>query len=209
MQKNYQNDDEEVTDRVQTTLADGSATRAASFPASILPLPHVAEHGHSAVSSIVNSEMDERKIPGVDSTNSSDEIQESHDASHSSVPELIETSQDLISGLGNTPPTNVLSAESLVSDVTGTQSTGVINPDTCQATSTSSIATPFQYVLPKMIIMDANLTDESKDQLQKEAFIRVLDAYKQAAASGDSITRLSLLAHLGMEVYPSSCLKAE
>ncbi|XP_074592779.1 uncharacterized protein LOC141848631 isoform X2 [Curcuma longa] len=176
LQKNDQ-DDDEVTDRAQTTLADGSATRVASFPASVLPLPHGAEHGHSAVSSIVNSEMDERKIPGVDSTNSSDEIQESHDASHSSIPELIETSQDLI---------------------TGTQSTGVINPDTCQATSTS-IATPFQYVLPKMIIMDANLTEESKDQLQKEAFIRVLDVYKQAAGSGDSITRLSLLAHLGME----------
>ncbi|KAG6527451.1 hypothetical protein ZIOFF_009553 [Zingiber officinale] len=199
LQKNHQNDDEEMTDRTQTTLVDGSATIAPSFPASVLPLPHVAEHGHSAVSSIVNSEMDERKIPGVDSTNSSDEIQESHDASHSSIPELIETSQDLITGLGNTLPSNVLSAESLVSDVTGAQSTGVINPDTCQATSTSSIATSFQYVLPKMIIMDANLTDESKDQLQKEAFIRVLDAYKQAAGSGDSITRRSLLAHLGME----------
>ncbi|KAG6523623.1 hypothetical protein ZIOFF_013488 [Zingiber officinale] len=199
LQKNHQNDDEEMTDRTQTTLADGSATIAPSFPASVLPLPHVAEHGHSAVSSIVNSEMDERKIPGVDSTNSSDEIQESHDASHSSIPELIETSQDLITGLGNTLPSNILSAESLVSDVTGAQSTGVINPDTCQATSTSSIATSFQYVLPKMIIMDANLTDESKDQLQKEAFIRVLDAYKQAAGSGDSITRRSLLAHLGME----------
>lgn len=205
LQKNHQSDEEKLTvtletTLVSTTLAKDSATKSASLPASVSTLPFVVDNDSSVVSLSVNLGTDDRKVPGVDSTSSLDEIQESHDASHSSILELNETSQEHVTGLGNLMPSNVSSTEPVPTDVTEAQSNQVVNFHSCQATSTVSLATSFQHVLPKMTVIDANLTDEAKDQLEKEAFIRVIDAYKQVAISGGLDSRFSLLGHLGIEV---------
>ncbi|GMP85857.1 hypothetical protein CsSME_00038859 [Camellia sinensis var. sinensis] len=44
-----------------------------------------------------------------------------------------------------------------------------------------------------------NLADEEKDQLQKLAFTRIVEAYKQIADAGGSHVHFSLLAYLGVE----------
>ncbi|WOL01913.1 hypothetical protein Cni_G10632 [Canna indica] len=201
--KSSQSNKNKITDAVETTLApstlaDNSATSSASLPA-VSPFLQVTENGSMGVPLNVNLVQDEGKIPGVDPTNSFDDLRESHDASHSSIPELNETSQDHATSLGDITPSNILSTGSIATDATEAQSTGVANFDTCQATSTSSHVTSFPYVLPKMTVLDANLTDEEKDQLQKDAFIRILDAYKQVAISGGLDTHFSVLAHLGIE----------
>lgn len=193
-------------DTVETTLlsssgGDGGAMMPVTLPASVSPFPVVTENGSSAVSLSLNSATEERVIPGVDSTSSIDEIQESLDASHSSNPEVNDSSQDHATSLGSLVPSNVLSTCSMATDVSETQSTGVGIFDTSQASSAASLVTSCQYVLPKMMILDVNLTDEAKDQLQKVAFVRILDAYKQVAISGGLDARCSLLAHLGIEVY--------
>ncbi|RRT48002.1 hypothetical protein B296_00052218 [Ensete ventricosum] len=206
LQKSHQISEEKVMDTVETTLlsssvGDGSAMMPAILPASVSPFPVVTQNGSSAVSLSLNSATEERVIPGVDSTSSTDEIQESHDASHSSNPEVNDSSQDHATSLGSLVPSNVLSTCSMGTDVLETQSTGVGIFDTSQASSTASLVTSCQYVLPKMMILDVNLTDEAKDQLQKVAFVRILDAYKQVAISGGLDARCSLLVHLGIEVY--------
>ncbi|RZS21206.1 hypothetical protein BHM03_00053818 [Ensete ventricosum] len=206
LQESHQISEEKVMDTVETTLlsssvGDGSAMMPAILPASVSPFPVVTQNGSSAVSLSLNSATEERVIPGVDSTSSTDEIQESHDASHSSNPEVNDSSQDHATSLGSLVPSNVLSTCSMATDVLETQSTGVGIFDTSQASSTASLVTSCQYVLPKMMILDVNLTDEAKDQLQKVAFVRILDAYKQVAISGGLDARCSLLVHLGIEVY--------
>ncbi|KAJ8476753.1 hypothetical protein OPV22_020480 [Ensete ventricosum] len=202
--ESHQISEEKVMDTVETTLlsssvGDGSAMMPAILPASVSPFPVVTQNGSSAVSLSLNSATEERVIPGVDSTSSTDEIQESHDASHSSNPEVNDSSQDHATSLGSLVPSNVLSTCSMATDVLETQSTGVGIFDTSQASSTASLVTSCQYVLPKMMILDVNLTDEAKDQLQKVAFVRILDAYKQVAISGGLDARCSLLVHLGIE----------
>ncbi|CAL9191172.1 uncharacterized protein LOC135583873 [Musa acuminata AAA Group] len=202
--KSHQSSEEKVMDTVETTLlsssgSDGGAMMPVTLPASVSPFPVVTENGSSAVSLSLNSATEERVIPGVDSTSSIDEIQESLDASHSSNPEVNDSSQDHATSLGSLVPSNVLSTCSMATDVSETQSTGVGIFDTSQASSAASLVTSCQYVLPKMMILDVNLTDEAKDQLQKVAFVRILDAYKQVAISGGLDARCSLLAHLGIE----------
>ncbi|XP_065010701.1 uncharacterized protein LOC135640318 isoform X2 [Musa acuminata AAA Group] len=204
LQKSHQSSEEKVMDTVETTLlsssgGDGGAMMPVTLPASVSPFPVVTENGSSAVSLSLNSATEERVIPGVDSTSSIDEIQESHDASHCSNPEVNDSSQDHATSLGSLVPSNILSTCSMATDVSETQSTGVGIFDTSQASSAASLVTSCQCVLPKMMILDVNLTDEAKDQLQKVAFVRILDAYKQVAISGGLDARCSLLAHLGIE----------
>ncbi|KAK1437129.1 hypothetical protein QVD17_02914 [Tagetes erecta] len=67
----------------------------------------------------------------------------------------------------------------------------------------SSTATSLQLtskiVLPKISAPVVNLTDEQKDDIQKLAFIRIIEAYKHIAVAGGSQLRFSLLSYLGVE----------
>ncbi|GAB4857346.1 hypothetical protein Ancab_015254 [Ancistrocladus abbreviatus] len=56
-----------------------------------------------------------------------------------------------------------------------------------------------QFVLPKISAPVVDLSDEQKDLLQKFAFMRIIESYKQVAVAGGSQLRFSLLAYLGVE----------
>ncbi|KAM7271711.1 hypothetical protein ACFE04_030925 [Oxalis oulophora] len=64
----------------------------------------------------------------------------------------------------------------------------------------STAGFPGPVVLPKMLAPVINLADEEKDDLQKMAFTRIIEAYKQIDASGGSEVRFSLLASLGVDL---------
>ncbi|XP_047333774.1 uncharacterized protein LOC124937540 isoform X2 [Impatiens glandulifera] len=79
-------------------------------------------------------------------------------------------------------------SEELTNDVNG------INGSTA-----SSVSLPVQFVLPKMSAPVISITDEERDHLQKLAFMRIIEAYKQISFAGGSEARFSLLVYLGVE----------
>ncbi|XP_026660999.2 symplekin isoform X2 [Phoenix dactylifera] len=198
--KIQQGDEEKMTATTDATFSPSSvgdviATTSASLPASVEPSELVTEKDGTAVPLYANMETTESKIPGLDSTSSFDEIQESQDASHTSTAELQETN------LGHA--VNLVSTMRLDASTTDceAQSPQPAITDASQLPCIASVTTAPQYILPKMTVTNVDLTDEDKDHLQKVAFMRILEAYKQIAISGGSQIHFPLLSHLGVE-YP-------
>lgn len=67
------------------------------------------------------------------------------------------------------------------------------------SSSVTSVGLSSHVMLPKMTAPVVDLADEQKDQLQKSAFTRIIDAYKEVALAGGSEVRSSLLSYLGVE----------
>ncbi|KAM7467970.1 hypothetical protein LguiB_015532 [Lonicera macranthoides] len=63
----------------------------------------------------------------------------------------------------------------------------------------NSVGFSSQLVLPKMLAPVISLADEQKDNLQKLAFMRIIDAYKQIVVAGGSQVRSAVLACLAVE----------
>nr|XP_029120291.1 uncharacterized protein LOC105044609 isoform X2 [Elaeis guineensis] len=209
--KIQQEDEEKMTSTTETSTTDATflpssvgdaiATTSASLPASVVPSELVTENDSSAVPLYVNMETTESKIPGLDSTSSFEEIQESQDASHTSTAELQETNLGHAINLDSTMRLDASSTDCVATSALEAQSPKLAITDASQLPCISSVATAPQYILPKMTVTNVDLTDEDKDHLQKEAFMRILEAYKQIAISGGSQIHFSLLSHLGIE-YP-------
>ncbi|KAG1339102.1 putative symplekin [Cocos nucifera] len=204
--KIQQEDEEKMTSTTDATLlpssvGDGIAATSASLTASVEPSELVTETDSSAVPLYVNMETMESKIPGLDSTSSFEEIQESQDASHTSTAELQETNLGHAINLDSTMRLDASSTDCVATSASEAQSPKIAITDASQLPCISSVAAAPQYVLPKMTVTNVDLTDEDKDHLQKEAFMRILEAYKQIAISGGSQIHFSLLSHLGIE-YP-------
>lgn len=125
--------------------------------------------------------------------NSSIDIPESSEASHAST-EPQGTQEHASTFAGPFPADNFSVGFSLAqSSETRSPSSSTLEANHSQLSSLSS-----QYVLPKLVVNNIDLSDETKDLLQKEAFVRILESDKKEA-SGGSIARLPLLAHLGVE----------
>lgn len=125
--------------------------------------------------------------------NSSIDIPESSEASHAST-EPQGTQEHASTFAGSFPADNFSVGFSLAqSSETRSPSSSTLEANHSQLSSLSS-----QYVLPKLVVNNIDLSDEAKDLLQKEAFVRILESDKKEA-SGGSIARLPLLAHLGVE----------
>jgi len=125
--------------------------------------------------------------------NSSIDIPESSEASHAST-EPQGTQEHASTFAGPFPADNFSVGFSLAqSSETRSPSSSTLEANHSQLSSLSS-----QYVLPKLVVNNIDLSDEAKDLLQKEAFVRILESDKKEA-SGGSIARLPLLAHLGVE----------
>lgn len=125
--------------------------------------------------------------------NSSIDIPESSEASHAST-EPQGTQEHASTFVGSFPADNFSVGVSLAqSSETRSPSSSTLEANHSQLSSLSS-----QYVLPKLVVNNIDLSDEAKDLLQKEAFVRILESDKKEA-SGGSIARLPLLAHLGVE----------
>ncbi|XP_068636580.1 uncharacterized protein [Aristolochia californica] len=120
-------------------------------------------------------------VPGLDPKACNMEIQDTVEVSYSSTVDTQGTNQDQATSAGD-----------YVSEASSQKLAG--------SESNSSI-TSCQVLLPKMVAPVVYITEEEKDNLQKLAFVRVVEAYKQIAFSGGSHIRFSLLAYLGAE-YP-------
>lgn len=74
--------------------------------------------------------------------------------------------------------------------------------DTCSINSSTATSAGFskQLLLPKISAPVLTLTNDQSDNLQRLAFIRITDTYKQIAIAGGSHACLSVLAFLGVKV---------
>lgn len=140
----------------------------------------------------------ENEISGLESSARSDG-QETQVASSLLSTELEATIQEQVTSLGRSsldvlPSVSTDRSEELSPKTTLTEATSI------NSLTDTSVWLSSQVVLPKMSAPVISLTDEQKDELQKTAFTRIVEAYKQIAVSGGSQLRFSLVASLGVEV---------
>ncbi|KAF5193841.1 Symplekin [Thalictrum thalictroides] len=169
-------------------------------PPSDINVPSVKENGNSAFQVEMHDVGTlDYGIPGLDSIHSggSPESLDASDLASGGLPEL---SQDQITGLD---PLVSVSYEAMPADRSEEISLNetVSDVNSVSSTTTTSAVVSSQFVLPKMSAPVVNLTDDQKDDIQRAAFIRIIENYSRISVSGGSHLRFSLLACLGVE-YP-------
>ncbi|BAF22648.1 uncharacterized protein [Oryza sativa Japonica Group] len=199
--KRINQNDREVDEAPQTidsAVVPSAAGETAAIPAIPGPTSRNVPMEENSNSSSIPSDMEtiEAKEPTADAARLSIEIQESSEASHAST-ELQGTQEHGGSFISSLPADNSSAGLSLAqSSETRSPSSSMVEASQTQFSYSSTLTS--QHVLPKLVVTNIDLSDEAKDLLQKEAFLRILDCDKQDA-SGGSIARLPLLAHLGVE----------
>ncbi|KAK3018031.1 hypothetical protein RJ639_004521 [Escallonia herrerae] len=163
----------------------------------VLPVSSVTD-GYLAIPFEITDIGDlDNEIPGLDSSTRSDGLEETLAVSSLVSTGVEDTSQEQVTSLDRSS-TEIL--PSMSTDRSEELSPKAVSAD---ATSTSALAEnsglSFQMVLPKMSAPVISLTDDQKDNLQKTAFMHIIEAYKQIAVAGGSQVRFSLLAYLGVE----------
>jgi symplekin len=167
---------------LKTPKEENSNSSAVPFNSSAVPL---------------DIETVEAKVPSADAAELSIEIQESSETSHAST-EPQGTQEHSGSFVSSLPADNSSVGVSLAQcSETRSPSSSTIEGSQSQFSSMSALTS--QHVLPKLVVTNVDLTDEAKDLLQKEAFLRILARDKQEE-SGGSKARLPLLSHLSVEV---------
>jgi len=169
----------------------------------------------SPVPSSVNLPMEENSSPTVPCMETAEvkvtsagakslvDILESSETSHAST-EPQGAQEHVSSFISSLPADNSSAGLSLAqSSETRSPSSSILEANNSQLSSLNSLGS--QYALPKFVVNNIDLSDEAKDLLQKESFLRILESDKQEATGG-SIARLPLLAHLGVEVLTKGLL---
>ena len=142
----------------------------------------------------------ESEIPGLDSSACNDGLSGHPIASSLVSTDLEDASLEQITISSQRSPQNFLPSVSIDrSDELSPKAT-VSDVNSLVSSTATSVGLSHHFVLPKMSAPVINLADDEKDNLQKSAFIRVIEAYKQIAVAGGSQIRSSLLANLGVEV---------
>lgn len=183
-----------MNDGVDTVvLSTGlSASSDVSFPE--------IEKGHSSVPSGIHDMEDlESGIPGLDSSARKDGSTEHLAASSLVSTDLEDASQEQTTSVGQSslnllPSVSTDRSEELSPKATVTEVNSLIS------STATSVGLTSHIVLPKMSAPVVNLADEEKDNLQKLAFMHILEAYKQIAVAGGSQIQFSLLSYLGVQV---------
>ncbi|KAL0926265.1 hypothetical protein M5K25_002481 [Dendrobium thyrsiflorum] len=194
--------EDDVTIKEENAVTSSSAEHALIGPemrTSVATSSFFIEKNNAGLQVYENdSEAGEGKIPGLDSSTCFNETPELPDASLAS-DEIKEATLEHAITSGVVVSLDISPSTSTVSYSLETLSPRATVTDASETPSTASHVSSSQYFLPKMVLCNIELTDEQKDQLQKVAFMRILDAYKQVTVSGGSSVHLSLLAHLGTE----------
>lgn len=139
-------------------------------------------------------------IPGLHSTADDDNFVEMLTASSLVPTDLEEGSQEQVTSLVRRPQLDLLPSMSTDrSEELSPKSAPAETNSTISLTETS-VGLSNQFVLPKLLAPVIELTDEQKDHIQKFAYTRIVEAYKQIAVAGGSHVRFSLLAYLGVQV---------
>ncbi|KAF6153639.1 hypothetical protein GIB67_027506 [Kingdonia uniflora] len=136
----------------------------------------------------------ESGIPGLDSTVRSDEISETRDTCHSASIDFHEENDEQVTSMDTQ---ELASSGSMSIDRSEELSSKVVVSDANSLASTPTSV----VILPKMSAPVIVLTDDQKDHLQKSAFMRIIESYKQISVAGGTHLRFSLLPSLGVE-YP-------
>ncbi|CAN6200376.1 unnamed protein product [Urochloa humidicola] len=180
---------------VVSSVADDIMTVPGSSPVpGLVNLP--MEENTSSPTVALCTETAEVKVTSTDANGSID-ILESSETSHAST-EPQGTQEHVSSFISSFPADNFSAGLSLAqSSETRSPSCSTVEANHSQLSlSLNSLSS--QYVLPKLVVNNIDLSDEAKDLLQKDSFLRILESDKQET-SGSSIPRLPLLAHLGVE----------
>ncbi|KAJ1699001.1 hypothetical protein LUZ63_007513 [Rhynchospora breviuscula] len=91
------------------------------------------------------------------------------------------------------------SPEPSFTSATDASSAGIAVSHPPEEQSTAVAASLVQCALPKMLVANIEISDEDKDHLQREAFVRIVESEEQLLVAGGTHARLSLLAHIGVE----------
>ncbi|XVE62050.1 hypothetical protein DITRI_Ditri06bG0087800 [Diplodiscus trichospermus] len=142
----------------------------------------------------------ESEIPGLDSSVRNDGLSDNQAASSLVSTDLEDASQEQVTSFGGRSPLHVLPSISTDRSEELSPKAAVTDSNSLISSTATSVVSPYCFVLPKMSAPVVNLSDDQKDDLQKLAFIRIIEAYKQTAVAGGSQVRFSLLAYLGVEL---------
>ncbi|KAK9124505.1 hypothetical protein Sjap_014107 [Stephania japonica] len=160
---------------------------------------HSIENGSISVLSEASVGIQESEIPGLDAVIRSDKITEAFDATQMTSTVLEVANVDLLSSLDKA---DLPSLSSIPTDKSEELSPSIAVSDSSSTpVPITSVVLSSQYVLPKMSAPVIDLSDDQKDHLQKTAFIRIIEGYKQISVAGGSRVRFSLLAYLAVK-YP-------
>lgn len=148
----------------------------------------------SDIHDVENLESD---IPGLNTSARNDGFSETLVASSSATTDLEDASQEQVTS--GRSPLDLPTVSTDRSDEISPKAS-ITDPQNLISSTATSVSFSSPFVLPKMSAPIVKLTDEQKDHLQKLAYMRIVEAYKQIAVSGSSQVRFSLLACLGVEV---------
>lgn len=141
----------------------------------------------------------ESEIPGLDSSVRTDGLSDTQTASSLVSTDLEDASQEQVTSFGGRSPLHVLPSISTDRSEELSPKAAVMDSNSLISSTATSVVSSY-IALPKMSAPVVNLSDDQKDDLQKLAFIRIIEAYKQIALSGSLQVHFSLLAYLGVEV---------
>ncbi|XP_022745642.1 uncharacterized protein LOC111295979 isoform X2 [Durio zibethinus] len=142
----------------------------------------------------------ESEIPGLDSSVHNDGLSDTQAASSLVSTDLEDASQDQVTSFGGRSLLHVLPSISTDRSEELSPKAVVTDSNSMISSTATSVVSSYCFVLPKMSAPVVNLSDDQKDDLQKLAFIRIIEAYKQIAVAGGSQVRFSLLAYMGVEL---------
>ncbi|KAF7845362.1 symplekin isoform X1 [Senna tora] len=172
----------------------------ADFPSSDAKIPGMENVSARVPSDVQDVGNLESGIPGLDSFARNDALSETVAASSMASSDIEEASQEQVMSLVQRSPMNIVSSMSTDRSEEISPKAAVTDVNNVVSSIATSDRLSSRLVLPKMTAPVVDLADEQKDNLQKLAFIRVIDAYKKIAVAGGSKIRFSILAYLGVEL---------
>ena len=172
---------------------------SAGVPISSNVVPSAIEN-FSATSYEIHDVGNLESIPGLDSTAHDDRFVETLAASSLASADLEEGSQEQVTSLGRRSQLDLLPSMSTDRSEELSPKSALTDANSIISSTETSAGLSSQFVLPKLLAPVIDLTDEQKDLIQKLAYARIVDAYKQIAVAGGSHVRFSLLAYLGVQV---------
>lgn len=171
---------------------------SAGVPISSNVVPSAIEN-FSATSYEIHDVGNLESIPGLDSTAHDDRFVETLAASSLASADLEEGSQEQVTSLGRRSQLDLLPSMSTDRSEELSPKSALTDANSIISSTETSAGLSSQFVLPKLLAPVIDLTDEQKDLIQKLAYARIVDAYKQIAVAGGSHVRFSLLAYLGVQ----------
>lgn len=195
---------EDIVAGADSVLEHGSenAMLPTGLPASSDVVSSGMEEGCFPISSDIHDVGNlESEIPGLDSSAHTDGLSETLITSSLASTDLEEASQEQVTSMGQSP-LKLLPSMSTDKSEELSPKAAVTDVSSLVSSTATSVGLSCHFVLPKMSAPVVYLDDEQKDYLQKLAFMRIIEAYRQVAVAGGSQVRFSLLAYSGVE-FPS------